>query len=50
MHFVINFLFMRPDSHFHNVLQDCVVSMERFLLAESGTVEIGDDEKIVYAW
>lgn len=39
MHFVIHFLFMRPDSHFHNVLQDCMVSMERFL-AVSGTVEI----------
>lgn len=40
MHFVIHFLFMRPDSYFHNVLQDCMVSMERFLLAISGTLDI----------
>lgn len=40
MHFVIHFLFMRPDSCFQNMLQDCMVSIERFLLAVSGTLGI----------
>ena len=40
MHFVIHFLFMKPDSYFQTVLQDCMVSVERFLLAVSVTLGI----------
>lgn len=43
MYFVTHFLFMRPDSYFQNVLQDCLVSLERFLLAVSGTLPPKDN-------
>lgn len=46
MYFVIHFLFMRPNSYFQNVLQDCLVSLERFLLAVSGTLVLRDNDKM----
>lgn len=47
MYFVTHFVFMRPDSYFQNVLQDCLVSLERFFLAVSGTLLPKDNDKNV---